>query len=118
MKRIAGLAVAVLLLPFSYALHLALRGWEFWHFGPSQRILRFLKWLNYKAFTRIAEWVDDAVNGRRNKQRANIPDEFRKVGIKPTGKPGSDKAGTLFLVIIVTGILMALMALHNCAEVF
>lgn len=47
----------------------------------------------------------------------SLPDKFRKVGVEPKGKPSNDKGVTLFLVLLVGFMLMALMMLHAYAEV-
>lgn len=48
----------------------------------------------------------------------SLPEEFRKVGIEPQGKkPDPDKGVTLFLVLLVGFMLMALMMLHTYHEV-
>lgn len=57
MKRVAAYVLAIILLPIALLLHVALAAFEAWHFGPSQWILRCLKWMNYKAFKPVATWI-------------------------------------------------------------
>lgn len=58
MKRYAAYALALVLLPVSFALYVALELWELWHYGPSHWILSGLQWLNYKAFKSVTKWIE------------------------------------------------------------
>lgn len=60
-KRFARKALAKLIaaiaIPFALLLHLACIGWEKWHFGPSQAILRKLRELNLHSFKPLVNFL-------------------------------------------------------------
>lgn len=55
-KSLARL-IAAILIPFALLLHMADKGWEKWHFGPSQKILRKLRDLNLNSFKRLLSFL-------------------------------------------------------------